>query len=722
MNRFLNRITTLFLMLLSVIPLVHLVLCSFALEADRRLPLFLLAAVFFCWLVFSFLPYKLPGLLLCAALVFLFCLGRRELLAAQFTDILDKIAVAYYLRFDSDEQITLISQVQSHTEALLIMGLVIAALLGLALNSREDRVFLSMLSCAPVTILCLLVYGLMPAWIMLCLCLFVALLFCTGRIHERDGNLGRSFFVLILPVALVLCGLLLFKGPDTYDYRRQDLSMVELAQQLTARMTAFFRQEDGKPLPASPPSSNDSAGNLAQEKDRWSDGAGRLDLAAATGERQLQELLMRFTAGRSGYVYLRHCSYGSYTGTGWSTATEYPGGTVCNFAARAVASSGLAETEEIRIELVTAESELLYLPYYTQRDFDSDAYARGSGSEYSLTRLVYEGSHRTLALPQELRDAELSYRQFVYGSYLALPESTRAALLDIAGENALKAEDVLESVSRVAEFVRNSGVYNIYTQPYPSEDYAVYLLTEGGEGYCIHFATAATAMYRALGIPARLVTGVLVKAEVDTPVEVRRLNEHAWVEVYLDGTGWLPVEVTPGPLDGGQGESVEEPAQTAQPGEEEDVVTPEPVPSPIPGAAGSQAAAEDARSEASSEQAPASSKAAPVPLALLTLLLLLAAPALWYLGRRYQWKRHLDGERNKAAINIWRCAKRICTFGGEVPPIIAQNAQRAFYGRGLESARELKAGRQALEQLRAKTYAALPWYQKLVFKYVHGLK
>ena len=57
-----------------------------------------------------------------------------------------------------------------------------------------------------------------------------------------------------------------------------------------------------------------------------------------------------------------------------------------------------------------------------------------------------------------------------------------------------------------------------------------------------------------------------------------------------------------------------------------------------------------------------------------------------------------------------------------MPPVIAQNAQRAFYGRGLESANELKAGYEALEQLRKEAYAALPWYKKLVFKYVHGLK
>ena len=720
MNRFLNRVSTLFLMLLSVIPLVHLVLCSFGLEADQRLPLFLLAAVLFCWLVFSFLPYKLAGLLPCAALIVLFCLGRRELLSAQFNDILDRVAVTYYLRFGSNEQVTLISQVQSHTEALLILGLVMAALLGLALNSREERVFLSMLVCAPVTILCLLVFGKIPAWIMLCLCLFAVLLLCTGRLFERDSNLGRSFFVLILPVALVLCGLLMFKGPSTYDYTRQNQSLAQLAQAFTNRLTAAFHQ-DGELLPVAVLTPDDSTGTPAAENDRWSDGAGRLDVSAVTDENQLQDVLMRVTAGRDGHIYLRHCSYGGYTGTGWGTAPEYPGGTVPNFAARAVANSGVAEAEDVSIELVTADSDLLYLPYYTAMDFDGDAYANGSGREYSLTRMVYEGSYRSLSLPPALRDAELAYRQFVYGSYLALPEGTRTALLEIAGENRLRSEDALETVSLVAEFVRNSSTYNINTQPYPSDDYAVYMLTEGTEGYCVHFATAAAAMYRALGIPARLVSGVLAETVADTPVEIRRLNEHAWVEVYLDGIGWLPVEVTPGTMDSDSGGNGEEPMETPQPDAGESQPTPAPVPSPAPDSGG-EAGAENNEIEADTKQSDTGGKAAPVLLALLAVLLLLAAPFLWYLGRRQRWKKQLGGERNKAAINIWRCAKHICSFGSEMPPVIAQNAQRAFYGRGLDSGKELKAGRQALEQLREETYAALPWYKKLLFKYVHGLK
>lgn len=720
MNRLLNRITTLFLMLLSVIPLVHLILCSFGLEADQRLPLFLLAAVLFCSLVFSFLPYKLPGLLLCGLLIALFCLGRWEMLSAQFNDILDKVAVTYYLRFATNAQVELVSQVQSHTEALLVLGFVLAALLGLTLNSREERVFLSMLVCVPVAFLCLLVYGLIPAWIMLCLSLFAALLLCTGRLQERDGNLGRSFFVLILPVALVLCILLLFKGPDSYDPQQQDMSLMALAQELSGKVSALLQPGEGEMLPLDLPlPEGDGQGN--GDHPRWDDGAGRLDITAVTNEEQLQEVLMHVTAQRSGYIYLRYCSYGSYTGTGWNTAPAYPGGTVPNFAARAVENSGLADREDIRIALEGADGGLLYLPYYTNRDLDSDAYALGNERTYTLSRMVYEGSYRSLALPRELRDAELSYRQFVYGSYLALPEDTRSALLDIARENALEAEDVLDRVSLVAEYVRNSASYSMDTQPYPSDDYAVYLLTQGTEGYCVHFATAAAAMYRALGIPARPVTGVLVKAEADTPVEVRRLNEHAWVEVYLDGIGWVPVEVTPGSLDG-NGDSGEEPAETTQPGQEEPLPTPEPVPSPAPEYAGNQADAENRESGEDGEPDPAGGKVSLLLLALLALLLLLAAPVLWYVLRRYRWKRLLGGERNKAAINIWRCAKSICAFGAEMPAVITKNAQQAFYGRGLESAKALQAGRQALERLREETYNSLPWVKKLVFKYVYGLK
>ena len=51
-------------------------------------------------------------------------------------------------------------------------------------------------------------------------------------------------------------------------------------------------------------------------------------------------------------------------------------------------------------------------------------------------------------------------------------------------------------------------------------------------------------MYRALGIPARVADGYLLSAKAGEFVPVAGVNAHAWVEVYQDGLGWLPVEVT----------------------------------------------------------------------------------------------------------------------------------------------------------------------------------
>lgn len=79
-----------------------------------------------------------------------------------------------------------------------------------------------------------------------------------------------------------------------------------------------------------------------------------------------------------------------------------------------------------------------------------------------------------------------------------------------------------------------------------------YMLTESYEGYCMHFATAATLMLRELGVPARYVSGYVVYPGVfewqenDAKAVVTDYAAHAWVEVYLDYIGWIPLEVTPG--------------------------------------------------------------------------------------------------------------------------------------------------------------------------------
>ncbi len=65
-------------------------------------------------------------------------------------------------------------------------------------------------------------------------------------------------------------------------------------------------------------------------------------------------------------------------------------------------------------------------------------------------------------------------------------------------------------------------------------------------GTCEHFATAATLMLRAVGIPARLVTGF--SSAHWNPMgrfyAVRQRSAHSWTEAYLDGR-WVSLEATP---------------------------------------------------------------------------------------------------------------------------------------------------------------------------------
>lgn len=65
-------------------------------------------------------------------------------------------------------------------------------------------------------------------------------------------------------------------------------------------------------------------------------------------------------------------------------------------------------------------------------------------------------------------------------------------------------------------------------------------------GYCEQFATAMAAMARELGIPSRVALG-FTPGDVDEDglIIVRERNAHAWVEIWLDGHGWVRFDPTP---------------------------------------------------------------------------------------------------------------------------------------------------------------------------------
>lgn len=104
-------------------------------------------------------------------------------------------------------------------------------------------------------------------------------------------------------------------------------------------------------------------------------------------------------------------------------------------------------------------------------------------------------------------------------------------------------------------WLRNNCRYSLNVGKLPAgEDFAEYFLEER-RGSCSHFATAAVLMCRYAGIPARYVEGYVIKPS-DFPdsaktgsmvsVDVTDARGHAWVEIYIDGFGWYPMEFTSG--------------------------------------------------------------------------------------------------------------------------------------------------------------------------------
>lgn len=71
---------------------------------------------------------------------------------------------------------------------------------------------------------------------------------------------------------------------------------------------------------------------------------------------------------------------------------------------------------------------------------------------------------------------------------------------------------------------------------------------ESGIGYCEQFAGAFASMARSLDIPARVAVGFTWgEQDPDDPTlfTVRGEHAHAWPEVYIPGSGWVPFEPTP---------------------------------------------------------------------------------------------------------------------------------------------------------------------------------
>lgn len=144
------------------------------------------------------------------------------------------------------------------------------------------------------------------------------------------------------------------------------------------------------------------------------------------------------------------------------------------------------------------------------------------------------------------------YRDFVYESYLTIPEETKKTLVAYLGD----APEVItsyEAKRRILSCLDDTLTYSETPGNADGEkDIVSALLEDGSGGYDVHYATAAAVMLRYYGIPARYVEGYLITPQAvegktgETTLTLTGRDAHAWVEFYEDGVGWIPFEPTPG--------------------------------------------------------------------------------------------------------------------------------------------------------------------------------
>ena len=137
---------------------------------------------------------------------------------------------------------------------------------------------------------------------------------------------------------------------------------------------------------------------------------------------------------------------------------------------------------------------------------------------------------------------ESAYREFVYSYALDVPAAFRAQLgsaLDACCESYGPVDSLTKEQAQAAALVFLEECFN-------GTGDIVLPLADTSDGTTYQYATVAALALRYYGIPARYVEGFIVKTAENENVFVTAENAGAWVEVYQDGIGWLPLALTPG--------------------------------------------------------------------------------------------------------------------------------------------------------------------------------
>ena len=150
----------------------------------------------------------------------------------------------------------------------------------------------------------------------------------------------------------------------------------------------------------------------------------------------------------------------------------------------------------------------------------------------------------------QYRKAESGYRQFINHYYLQVPTDVKELLQEQWDGIAAMYGSSNNLTLQQAQECTLIFLSRCFPEEGTPEDMELPL--EMAEGTTFQYATVAAMTLRYFGIPARYAEGFVISQEMAEKFDsgetmtVDSSCAKAWVEVYQDGIGWIPMDLTPG--------------------------------------------------------------------------------------------------------------------------------------------------------------------------------
>lgn len=286
---------------------------------------------------------------------------------------------------------------------------------------------------------------------------------------------------------------------------------------------------------------------------------GNTESVEFTGKNMLEVTLPSDCGG----IYLKGFTGIDYTGSRWEKGESLP---ILEtnltspefFSARIlkrIDDFSALRSKNVIIRNTGISAEVKYYPVNAAGLLETDGVRRRYGVYFPEGdwRSVVISRAGDIRLDDDMAADELRMREYAYKYCLNVPDTFTAHNEFFEGFEGGSQAEILNYIRRGlsdrCEYVLESG-----KKPFGA-DFAEWFLTDNKKGSCTHFASAAALLCRSMGIPARYCEGFVIKeedvksfpeAEGYTTISVPDSRAHAWVEVYIDGYGWLPFEATPG--------------------------------------------------------------------------------------------------------------------------------------------------------------------------------